>query len=1366
MITSRNFLSCESGAMADCPTDGHGFVDPAFDAITIEEILRSRFVLIVAPPWTGKSHVANKLSDHFSDKCSIDERRFYDSEYFFSSNLENHSPRSDLFPDWWKDWKSSTPADRALWMIDSLEEGEDIEKGVSNAIIEGIGSLQSRHRAKLTLVMFGRLAEIPPGFVDRARSILAEGFQVYELLPLNRDNAATIAGDNFQKCLSLIQNNHLEGLAGLPAVIEYLCGQREDEEISSQDALMGVIESIIQRTRKRRGTGRSSLSQQLEAAKFIGAICALSDVNEIQTRRSRSADLTLEECSSSLPLDSSENSQAVHDVVNSSLFTYSGEQYRFRQKNIRDLLAALYLVQFPLISLRTLVGDANGLIQVRHQGLLELLHRLTDDSSVRHWLVEQWGGIPPTNDMLPLTREMTAEYLNRLEDLAAQAPFGLYHVDEAGLSRLDSGILADELEARFANHATSEKAKDILLRLSGYASSDRIYQLVLRVSIDTKESIRIRNVATALLPKDLPAVWVTKAIGSVRHSRPNRPLSRRLKANLIRTLLDAKAITMPDAARWAPKRNQEMIDATAMLNSQIIRSMTYEDACEVVAKKIRRPADSDQLEDVYSQYSTDMDKNPYVHAVRTALEERSLEESALGDLTELLLQEKEIAWSHAVLGHLLEAIRESRAVRRTTYKKGCELAAKKRKEPGSGYRRWGIAILEDDDFDWLFENAVSFAKYEPAVWVDLLAIAYRPAVTRTQRLLARRLAKSEVPDTLETFDRNRRRHTQLDKRYEKYEKNRERETERPLLEEATEALESVELSIQQKMWTLSHLCFQERDIPPAGVVGSWSGLPSDIQKRILTICAQALSEFEPTPIGDRNRFSRATIFEAQCFCRVVSAGVDAFSLTSQLIRRWLPVVFVPAVQDLEEVFRECFRVDSAVTSAIFLKDIQDNVADSRDYYSAEKIPSDSWTDILSDGVAALIRECKNPTAQRARVLELLASKSPEKAVELSLTLYKDSRKHPESQLRSAAMGVILLNEPDTAIPWLSEDFQNHGLSALTDVRAFSMLSGDRTTIEPAGWSDESLALLADCLYEALPPDGDPSHDGAHMLTIEDELRELRDSILRRLFDRNTSASRKWMERLSSKYSTINKWYAQAKANASADSLTASLTLPSSHFSLSDVRPSAKQVIRALTDHDYRIIRSDNDLLLVLKETIDQIGADCSKHLNMLWSKRPKEQRKHLEEKALQSYIECRLSDRLPGKVLDRETEISYFRRTDIQIKSSMYPSGIAEVIIEVKWSDNPEWCTGLREQLGQKYLLDENRECGLFLTAFYGKTTWPRTLGTRPKDPHKPEIILKTLQEQAAAFESKHDGMKIIAAVLDVSWPETDANSGVEKITQ
>jgi hypothetical protein len=144
-----------------------------------------------------------------------------------------------------------------------------------------------------------------------------------------------------------------------------------------------------------------------------------------------------------------------------------------------------------------------------------------------------------------------------------------------------------------------------------------------------------------------------------------------------------------------------------------------------------------------------------------------------------------------------------------------------------------------------------------------------------------------------------------------------------------------------------------------------------------------------------------------------------------------------------------------------------------------------------------------------------------------------------------------------------------------------------------------------------------------------------------------------------------------------------------------------------------------------------------------------EDERRQNEAALQVYLRRRLEDRLPGKVLDRETLVQWDRKTDIRVLSRVLgrPLDFARVVIEVKWSDNKDLSTALSEQLGQDYLLKDGLKHGIYLVGWIGRVKWKSASGPKPSTP---EALAEALRAQAERFRKDHPEVDIRPLVWDL----------------
>jgi len=192
-----------------------------------------------------------------------------------------------------------------------------------------------------------------------------------------------------------------------------------------------------------------------------------------------------------------------------------------------------------------------------------------------------------------------------------------------------------------------------------------------------------------------------------------------------------------------------------------------------------------------------------------------------------------------------------------------------------------------------------------------------------------------------------------------------------------------------------------------------------------------------------------------------------------------------------------------------------------------------------------------------------------------------------------------------------------------------------------------------------------------------------------------------------------------------------------------------------------LIRHDNDLLEVLMEELAALSESIEYDLDLFYYPSASGQFAKQRETVLQTYVLRRLQDRLPGKVLDRETQVKRKGRSDIRVTSPVVDcQSLATVVVEVKWSDNGGRkrgiSTGLTEQLGKKYLLDEQLTNGVFLVGWTGTLgTWRRTAGPRPKQKNA-AALEEALRTQARAFMEAHSAIDIRPTVWDLQLKKED----------
>ena len=315
----------------------------------------------------------------------------------------------------------------------------------------------------------------------------------------------------------------------------------------------------------------------------------------------------------------------------------------------------------------------------------------------------------------------------------------------------------------------------------------------------------------------------------------------------------------------------------------------------------------------------------------------------------------------------------------------------------------------------------------------------------------------------------------------------------------------------------------------------------------------------------------------------------------------------------------------------------------------------------------------------------------------------------------------------------------------------------------SAWPSDRLVALARMLNRAFPRDSE-AEDWSGGVTSGRELKELRASIPRLLFQRGPGADRQSLEELVDEFDFLRNWFEYAKADEAAHGELArvSAAVPGA-APLSGPLP-VQSILDLLDNADYRVVRNSNDLVEVVEDLLQKIDGQIGEHVEMLYcgvntKKGPQPQ----HESALQSYVHCRLSDLLPRRILDEGTKVSMHRepqghfrkRTDIEIVAPLVHGGLGTLVIEVKWSHNNDIAISQIDQLGTDYLLKAGKTHGIYLVGWTGRLgRWPKTSGPRLKTPVTAPSLCAALAAQASAFCQNHPGIHVRPLVFDLDWPE------------
>lgn len=374
-------------------------------------------------------------------------------------------------------------------------------------------------------------------------------------------------------------------------------------------------------------------------------------------------------------------------------------------------------------------------------------------------------------------------------------------------------------------------------------------------------------------------------------------------------------------------------------------------------------------------------------------------------------------------------------------------------------------------------------------------------------------------------------------------------------------------------------------------------------------------------------------------------------------------------------------------------------------------------------LASLLIEGRGTPPLTARLLDLLVRHKLAEGLAVCETLAQ----RPESDLFSQARELRARLTPRKVVNELAETRPQ--LSEQGEVLEELSL---------AALNEPGLAALAGLLLDAYPPAADPE-----ALPVEpdqdDNLRRLRDRTLNQLIERGMPGAftRLRVGRSASELAMLSR-AARAARQSEID-----LTVP-------DISP--KALMTLLACGDYRLVRSDADLLHVVLEALDYLQHTITAQTawRYVWDgiERPK------GEDTISDWIRNQLQLYFHRFVLiDRECQVARYKehgsgtRIDLTftVPTAARTAELARVIVEAKRIDNKHIGTSLLGQLDQKYLVPERLSYGIYLVYWVDPAQMP---GPWTRSYSSTEDLMAELEKQA---QHTSPNAHVTVRILDIS---------------
>jgi hypothetical protein len=1346
--------------------DALGFldVDLSPELFRVEHLFDHPAVLIVGAPWLGKTTVARQLERWLrSQPVGLSFGQYLCLTAFGTQGAERELP-----PVWWESWRRTADSPPACWIIDALDEGQERLGGVSERVLQEIRELDNAHRGQLRLLIFSRQRD----WLAEFRSALGgcyslgplRGLPEFQLAPLHREAACEVvrqeSGDSaaFDQVADAIRRFHLQPIAGYPAALAYLCRRRTDTALSVVSVWRGILEHLFrEHSSSRRQALRSEPEARFQAASRMAAALALAGTDQVTDHSLAPGLPTLADL---FPM--CDDGMSLRPVAREAcevgpFFNTAEGGYRFAQRNIQDWLAAYGLAALRLGPLRSALCNGQGHVFPRHRELLSLLRQVSNDPAVREWIDGRSDGLPLPSDLMGPLLADSLRCIDQLETVATAAPSAMRAYD-AGLSRLAAPGLGLELAARLQDAGRDPAAKELLLDIGLATDAFPLLPVTVALVADGSQPIRLRRRALLVVQREGGDGHFRQLAGPVGQSEGQSEDEQRLRAAVIRGLLERRLWTVAEAARYAPPSEPHVIDDRHMLLKMLLERMSAADARTLLRDRhrnvaiLRRVIDRHQGLDVRQAAITKLLKTEHLDDADQVL------------LTDLALEGESDGGRRDVGFEVLERLRTNPAARRRFYESG--VTAQQNGQAPLPSWPWALVV---DDWEWLFARAQAEWGDLPYVWKDVYRLARQANETgwldapTWARICA--LVDGYVPGFAEQFDQNRQAAERARCEHERAMAESRQEIPYHSLGEVVETiLNQPDLSDEHTMRELAWLCLVA-DGRPSDVTGQWDDLDPSQQARARSALRQGLEQATPTPVPDGNEFAGAILCEARAFLDVLEDADQVEWLTPERVQRWLPAAVFALHDRIPYLVRRCAAVDPASALTILLDAAERELrAGFRYAIRALAIPVEWWANrVVSDRVAGWAQDEAFQAEARAHLLELLALRAPDRAIPIAGAWSElPAASNEAALLRRMGLNCRLALDPAGAWQRIEGLYQSEGETVLRGLEALYDWRG-QLHVDLTSWPTDRLESLSRLLLDAYPIASDREREGRIIrVTPTTQLGDARDRVIGLLLRRGAPDAEAALERLAAVDSGLSRWLQAHRARLQAQAIVGAL--PASVPDRESSVPLA-EAVRLLDRADYWLIRSPDDLQEAVCTALEQVGHDVAADLPLLHGKPPRRrnpksgssQRTHLEEDALQAYVRRRLTDLLPRIVPEarveilREDQIRYRRRLDVRVLAPcLHTRGLATVVVEVKWSDNRKVESGLVEQLGQKYLLGEHLTHGIYLVGWCG--CWTRRGQGRQTSRADLEAYLADQRDRFCA-EGVGTGLRIRPIVLGLEWP-------------
>lgn len=506
----------------------------------------------------------------------------------------------------------------------------------------------------------------------------------------------------------------------------------------------------------------------------------------------------------------------------------------------------------------------------------------------------------------------------------------------------------------------------------------------------------------------------------------------------------------------------------------------------------------------------------------------------------------------------------------------------------------------------------------------------------------------------------------------------------------------------------------------------WSQLDAIEQLQIIESAPHYIAGFDPDASRwweERNSLFWPIVAGCRAFFLLIAySRIEA--ITNDLWRKWAPALTYFVYQSLtfpndessrkqKESFLQLLRVfapEEVTETMLWVAESEDS---EKHFFLSSRLEN-LWNAQLAESFLRVIRRDQLSTPNASSLLSGIANHDFSLAKPLLMDWFVTPIPSETEKREKAATAcqLLLQYEPDISWPLVWPAFQQD-LQFGDQVMRLIARSERFGGVIRAKLMESDLGDLCLWLWKQYPPENDPKRIGSYRVTVEHEIADFRDNILRQLVERGTEQSIQQLNRLQEKTSLdFRRYLHQAEFIMRQHSWKP---------------PSPKELRELFEDKHARWVQDENQLLDVIEELLDQLNVELQ-HGYMgslptaidLWNEYPhgklgpeKVKFTPKDEERLSDYVarflKCKLEER--NVFIGRETQISRGNLTDILIETRQQLADgrfgdTLTIVIEVKGCWNSEIKGALSKQLAERYLTAHGLRHGIYLVGRFFCEAW------------------------------------------------------------